>query len=130
MLLIGWDRTIRIPDNFNDIPPTKIAVEETFNVEEYRFYENRRGKGARAPTVLNNGRLLGRHRELQGRDYYQNLDLKPNQPEIVYFAETDKSFYEKMKLIDALELLITPANSMDETEMKKVEFTWDIKAFS
>ena len=126
MLLIGWDRKMRLPDNFVEIPLTKIAVEEAFNVEEYRFFENRGGKDARAPTVLNDGR----RRELQGRDYYQNLELKPNQPEIVYFAETDKSFYEKMKLIDALELLITPANSLDESEMKKVEFTWEIKAFS
>ena len=78
MLLIGWDRNMRHPENFTDISPTKIAVEEAFNVEEYRFYENRRGKGARAPTVLNDGLRLGGHRELQGRDYYQNLDIKPN----------------------------------------------------
>ena len=105
---------MRPPENFTDISPTKIAVEEAFNLEEYRIYENQRGKGVRASSVLNDGRRLGGHRELQGREYYQNLDLEPNQPEIVYFADTDKSFYEKMKLIDALELLITPANSMDE----------------
>ena len=46
----------------------------------------------------------------------------------VYFADRDERFYEKMKLIDALELLITPDDSHEST--KKVEFNWDIRAYS
>ena len=42
MLLIGWDRNMRLPENFTDIPPTKIAVEENLNLENFRFYEHRR----------------------------------------------------------------------------------------
>ena len=42
MLLIGWDRDMRPPQNFSDIPPTKIAVEEGVDLEKFRFYEHRR----------------------------------------------------------------------------------------
>ena len=47
---------------------------------------------------------------------------------MVYFADTDETFYEKMKLIDALEILITPDDLQENT--KKIEFTWDITAYS
>ena len=74
MLVIGWDRTMRLSKNFEEIPPTKIAVEEVLNVEEYRFYENRQGgRVAKEPTVLSKD---GR-RELQGRDNYETLLLEP-----------------------------------------------------
>ena len=47
---------------------------------------------------------------------------------MVYFADEDESYYEKMKLIDALELMITP-DDPDE-DVKKINFTWDITAYS
>lgn len=47
---------------------------------------------------------------------------------MAYFAAEDESYYEKMKLIDALELLITPDDA-DES-VKRINFTWDIKAYS
>ena len=49
-------------------------------------------------------------------------------PDLVYFADTDETFYEKMKLIEALEILITPDDLEENT--KKIEFTWDITAYS
>ena len=53
MLVIGWDRNMRLPDNIADIPPTKIAVEEGLDVEDYRFYEHRGGRsGNTRPTTL------------------------------------------------------------------------------
>lgn len=30
------------PKNFTEIPPAKIAVEETINIDDLRFWENRR----------------------------------------------------------------------------------------
>ena len=65
---------------------------------------------------------------LRGDDYYKNFLPDPKQPEVVYFADEDEQYYEKMKLIDALELLITP-NDADES-VKKIEFSWDITAYS
>ena len=47
---------------------------------------------------------------------------------MVYFANSEESLYEKMKLIDALELLITPEDKEEKT--KKIEFTWDITAYT
>ena len=47
---------------------------------------------------------------------------------MVYFSDTDESVYEKMKLIDALELLITPDDPSEHSE--SVHFTWDITAYS
>ena len=41
VLIVGWDREMKTPANFTKIPPTKIAVEESLNVEKYRFYEYR-----------------------------------------------------------------------------------------
>ena len=46
----------------------------------------------------------------------------------MYFSDTDESFYEKMKLINALELLITPDDK--EGDAEKIDFTWDITAYS
>ena len=47
---------------------------------------------------------------------------------MVYFFDTDESNYEKMKLIDALELLITPNDPNESTE--SIKYTWDITAYS
>ena len=41
VLIVGWDREMRTPENFTEIPTSKIAVEESLNVEHYRFYEYR-----------------------------------------------------------------------------------------
>ena len=41
VLIVGWDREMKTPANFTKIPPTKIAVKESLNVEKYRFYEYR-----------------------------------------------------------------------------------------
>ena len=41
VLIVGWDRLMKPPANFTEIPPTKLAVEEDFNVEQHRFYETR-----------------------------------------------------------------------------------------
>ena len=49
---------------------------------------------------------------------------------MVYFAKDDKSYYEKMQLINALELLITPDDIYNSEDVKKIKFTWDITAYS
>ena len=41
VLIIGWDRPMKPPENFTLIPTTKIAVEEDFDMEKHRFYETR-----------------------------------------------------------------------------------------
>ena len=33
LLIIGWDREMQQPENFTEIPPTKIAVEEVIDIE-------------------------------------------------------------------------------------------------
>lgn len=118
---------MRMPENITEIPPTKIAVEEKLNVEDYRFFENR-GKQSKQQFTE-----LGLRRQLQsasGAEYYKNFSpLKSNEPEIVYFADAGKTYYERMKLIDALELLITPDDPEDQS-VKRIEFTWDITAYS
>ena len=43
VLKIGWNKEMKPPKNITEIPPTKIAVEEGMSLEEYRFYEERRG---------------------------------------------------------------------------------------
>ena len=47
-------------------------------------------------------------------------------PEIVYFADSERSFYEKMQLIDSMEILVTPVNDED----KKVEFKWEVMGYN
>ena len=47
---------------------------------------------------------------------------------MVYFADQDESYYAKMKLIDALELMITPDDPHES--VKNIEFTWDITSYS
>ena len=50
----------------------------------------------------------------------------PVDSELVYFANATERFYERMQLIDALELRITPQGE----EATPVEFTWDMLAYS
>ena len=42
MLKIGWNKEMMPPKNVSEIPPTKIAVEEAINLNDRRFFENRR----------------------------------------------------------------------------------------
>ena len=127
-LIIGWDRTMRPPRNYTVIPPSKIAVEEELDIEKLRFYEkNRRGY---TQTAISTSQQRLRHLQVVGDDYYENFRPEPNTPDVVYFANDDKSFYEKMKLINALELLITPDDIYNSEDVKKVKFTWDITAYS
>ena len=85
------------PDNITQIPPTKIALEEVIDIEELRYEEDERN-----------------YRNLRS---YKDLELDPGAPEIVYFANDTDKFYERMQLIDALELLITP----DDADMDDVK---------
>ena len=41
VLIVGWDRLMKPPANFTEIPTAKIAVEEDFNVEKHRYSETR-----------------------------------------------------------------------------------------
>ena len=46
----------------------------------------------------------------------------------MYFADDEESLYEKMKLINVLEILITPDEKEENTE--KIDFTWEITAYN
>ena len=105
IVVIGWDKTMDPPDEIDIIPPTKIAVEPSIDLEELRFWQD--GK-----------------RKLQA-DYLGEVVLDPTDPEYEYF--TNGTFYERMKLIDALELQITPYDSDDKV---RVEFDWDIIVYN
>ena len=91
---------MRPPINITEIPPTKIAVEASMSLDDFRLIENQRW----LKTI-------------------KDFSLQTNEPISVYFADKTTRFYEKMQLIDALELLITPKNLEN---VKKVDFTWDI----
>ena len=41
VLIVGWDRVMRPFSNYTKLPTTKIAIEEDFEQEMYRFYEER-----------------------------------------------------------------------------------------
>ena len=41
LLIIGWDRRMVPPDNINEIPPTKIAVEDVVNVDDLRVKQEK-----------------------------------------------------------------------------------------
>ena len=53
--------------------------------------------------------------------------MQTKDPKFVYFANETSRYYERMQLIDALELLITPE---DSENAKKVEFTWDMIGYN
>ena len=91
---------MKVPDDVGIIPPTKIAVEEQINIEQLR---HRSGK-----------------RNLQN----SNID----ELKLVYFANETNRFYERMQLIDALELKITPPEYSESST--KVDFTWDVAGYS
>ena len=46
---------------------------------------------------------------------------------MVYFANETSRYYERMQLIEALELLISP---IDSEYAKKVDFTWDMIGYN
>ena len=52
----------------------------------------------------------------------------PQDPNLVYFANETSRFYERMQLIDALELQILPDDP--ENIIYKIEFTWDLLAYN
>lgn len=91
VLVIGWDRTMTSPPNYVDIPPTKVAAEADMDRHEESFWETRR-------------------RKLKD---YSDFIVAREEAERVYFASKDKSYYELMQLIDALELVITPADDSE-----------------
>ena len=80
------------PPNYVDIPPTKVAVETEMDRHDERFWETR-------------ARKL--------RDYTDFI-VAQDDAEQVYFASKDETYYELMQLIDALELCITPDDSVEE----------------
>ena len=105
MLEIGWDRSMLVP-NYTLIEPSKVAVDKDFNQSEVRFWEQRRVRGLRE---------------------YDDFVILEAEPDIHYFADNQTRFYEQMKLLDALELLITP----DDLEAGiKLNFTWHMVRFT
>ena len=58
---------------------------------------------------------------------YSDFEVESIDPEFVYFGDyTDKTF-ERMQLVDALEVRITP----DDPEVEsKLKFTWDILGYN
>jgi len=85
-LIIGWDRKMMPPGNFSEIPPTKIAVEEGISIDDFRIWETRRWLQAEPDFRLETEKFM------------------------VYFANATDHYYERMQLIDALELRVTQAD--------------------
>ena len=105
ILKIGWDRKMTSPPNWVDITPTKVAVEDDMDRHDERFWETRRRK----------------------LEDYHDFIVAQEEAERVYFASKDKSYYELMQLIDALELVITPDELEEE---KRLEYTWEMVDFN
>ena len=59
-----------------------------------------------------NEELFWETRRRKLRDY-SDFIVDHDEAERVYFASKDKSYYELMQLIDALELVITPADDSE-----------------
>ena len=95
---------MRPPEVIETIPPTKIAVESHIDLEEIRFQQ-------RSQSLKSLGDVV----------------RLPKDPELVYFANETSRFYERMQLIDALELQILPNDP--ENTIHKLEFTWDLIAY-
>ena len=76
VLIIGWDKTMEPPEDFDRIPPTKIAVEPSIDLDEIRFWQD----GIRS---------------LQA-DFLGDVVLDPSDPELVYFANATSRYYERM----------------------------------
>ena len=55
------------------------------------------------------------------------FSLQTKDPNIVYFANETSRYYERMQLIEALELLISP---QDSENAKRVEFTWNMTGYN
>lgn len=119
VLTIGWDREMVRPANISVIPPAKVAIKDWANLDDYR-------------------RLRPPRRMLQDQTYMlpPELEKLPNgtfaytqvdDPSLVWFANRGDRYAERRKLIDALELRITPEDS--EIGIK-VNFTWDILGYS
>ena len=92
------------PKSYTEIPPAQIAIEENIDLDSYRFWENRRWLKS-----------------------YADLALAHEDPTLVYFGNYTDLTYERMQLIDALELRITPDDPEVET---RVRFKWDILAYN
>lgn len=104
LLTIGWNTEMNPPLNFTEIPPTKVAFEENLDLDGLRFWENRRWLRS-----------------------YSDFEVESIDPEFVYFGDyTDKTF-ERMQLVDALEVRITPDDPEVESNAK---FTWDILGYN
>lgn len=106
LLIIGWDRRMTVPGNYTVIEPSKVAVEEQYERREDRFWEDRRVRSLRS---------------------YDDFEILENSIDMVYFADKNTRFYEQMKLLDALELLITP----DDIETGiRLNFTWEMVGYT
>lgn len=105
VLKIGWSKVMSPTVNHTEISPTFIALEEGFELEDYRFWET------------------------QGRELrsYENFEVVRKEPRLEYFADEVARTYELMQLVDALELLITPD---DPSSSKPVEFTWTVTSYN
>lgn len=90
ILTIGWDRKMLRPDNITKIEPARVAVEENYEHEDERFWQDRRW--------------------LRSLRTYYDFEPRVGEHEVVYFADNTTRTYERMKLIEALELRITPDN--------------------
>ena len=61
---------------------------------------------------------------------YTDFEVLEKDPEYSYFADADTREYELMQLVDAVEILITPANGLDDSEDKHFDFKWEAVAFT
>ena len=108
-MTIGWDRPMAPPTDYTVIPEAQIAVKSWDDLSEQARVEQ---------TEPSNQR-----RRLSTP--YDRYDRRESNS-LVWFADYDALFYQKMKLLDAMEISIIP----DDQEFgKKVRFDWDILGY-
>ena len=93
------------PMNYSAIPPTRVAVQPDFDVNSLRFWQRRNQYNKR------------------GRELRSYEDFKPlfNDQNMVYLVEQETKSLQRMQLLEALELIITPE---DEERAVQLDFTW------
>lgn len=102
-MTIGWDRQMVPPGNYTEIPEAQVAV---------RSWDD----------------ILAELEEINEseRNSRRQLSSESDSGSLVWFANMTDRFYERLKLLDALEVSIMPD---DPDEGKIVEFEWDILGY-
>ena len=105
VLTIGWNYKMITPMNYSAIPPTRVAVQPDIDVNSLRFWQRRNQYNKRG-------------RELRS---YEDFELLFTEQNMVYLVEEEAKKLQRMQLLEALELIITPE---DEERAVRLDFTW------